>query len=68
MVEVQTLWTIPWAVVGIFCLLRWKLKEAEVTLLDLIFCVVLGALCGPVLPLLKWLNNVTIKGGQHGTE
>ena len=66
MVEVQTLWAIPWAVVVSFSLLHWKFGEAEVTLLDLIFCVVLGALCGPVLPLLKWLNNVTIKGGQHG--
>lgn len=68
MIEVQTLWAIPWAVVGICCLWRWQLKQPEVTLLDLILGVVVGAIFGLAVPIVAALHNVKIKGGQHGAE
>lgn len=68
MFELPWPWMILWAGVGILCLLRWLFTQPEVTLLDLSLCVVLGFVCGPILPMLKWLDSVKIKGGQHGTN
>lgn len=52
-----------WAVVGATALLRWKLKEAEVSLLDIFGCVVLGTVFGGLIPLAWALHQVKIKKG-----
>jgi multisubunit Na+/H+ antiporter MnhE subunit len=66
MVEMHTvLWVFLWEAVGVFYLLRWQFTQPEVTLLDLIFGIVVGAIFGLVVPLVALLHNVKIKGGQH---
>lgn len=52
-----------WAVAGTVSLLCWKLKEDEVTLLDIVGCVLLGCVFGALIPLGWALHQVKIKKG-----
>lgn len=53
-----------WAISGIATFLRWKFSEKEVSLLDAILCVFLGALIGAIAPTLWLLHSIKLKGGQ----
>ena len=53
-----------WVFSGVFCLLQWKFTEDEVTLLDVVAGVLLGAVFGPVVPLIQGMYAVKIKGGK----
>lgn len=57
-----------WAISGIVALLHWKLSEADVSLLDVVLCLFLGACFGPILPVLRFLHSIKLKGGQDGAE
>lgn len=52
---------IAWAAVGIFVTIRWKWREPEVTLLDVICAIIIGAPFG-VLVFVGWLlSHVKVK-------
>lgn len=53
-----------WAISGIAALLHWKFSEREVSLLDAVLCVLIGACFGPILPTLRFLHSIKLKGGQ----
>lgn len=57
-----------WAASGVLPLLRWKFSEQEVTLLDVVFCFLLGSIFGPLILLVQVLHSIKLKGGRHGTE
>ncbi|WP_137747989.1 hypothetical protein [Acidovorax sp. NB1] len=61
-------WALIWAASGVLPLLRWKFSEQEVTLLDVVLCVLAGSVCGPLIPLGQGLHSIKLKGGQHGVE
>lgn len=63
-VSLATLWSLS----GAIAILRWKLTEQEVSLLDVVIGLFLGAIFGALIPVAQWLHAIKIKGGQHGAE
>lgn len=57
-----------WALFGAIAILRWKFTEREVSLLDVVIGLFLGAIFGALIPAGQLLHAIKIKGGQHGTE
>jgi len=57
-----------WSLSGAIAILRWKFTEREVSLLDVVIGLFLGAIFGALIPVVQLLHAIKIKGGQHGTE
>lgn len=57
-----------WALSGAIAILRWKFTEREVSLLDVVIGLFLGAIFGALIPVAQLLHAIKIKGGQHGAE
>lgn len=57
-----------WALSGAIAILRWKFTEREVSLLDVVIGLFLGAIFGALIPVVQLLHAIKIKGGQHGAE
>lgn len=55
-----------WALSGAIAILRWKFTEREVSLLDVVIGLFLGAIFGALIPVVQLLHAIKIKGGQHG--
>lgn len=57
-----------WSLSGAIAILRWKFTEREVSLLDVVIGLFLGAIFGALIPVVQLLHAIKIKGGQHGAE
>lgn len=54
-----------WSLSGAIAILRWKFTEREVSLLDVVIGLFLGAIFGALIPVVQLLHAIKIKGGQH---
>lgn len=51
-----------WSVAGIAWLMRWKIREpGEITLLDVVCALILGATFGALIPLAALLYSVKLR-------